>query len=395
MQRLGELAGALGEKTERVSQREAALKAISAVRELIQDIGLPIRMRDIGVKLGKRENDYICLKGGHMKNMRILASILFVIFGSGLMLFPAFQCFSQVFPDKPITIYCGQAAGGVNDITSRVLAAELQNLLKVPVVVENKVGGGGALAATLLTSKKGDGYTLAIVPSTVLNTRHIMIKLAFDPFKDFTYILSYGIAIGGICVKNDSPFKTLQALIEHAKKNPGTVSYSSSGAGATQQLVVDYLAKQAHVRFKHLPFSGGTPACTALLGGHVDFTAGAGSHRLYVKQGVFLMLAVTNAEKRDPFFPDVPTLKEIGYDDVPPSDLYVVLAPKNLPSGISSKLEREMGKAVHSNNFHKVMENAGTPFDFKDRHQMEKEYTELYQYYSKLVKELDLGTAKK
>jgi len=328
--------------------------------------------------------------------MRSQKNFLRGIMVSGLFLFLLscpLQAFSQDFPTKPITIYCGFEAGATTDLTARALAEAGQKILGVPVVVENKAGGGATVAATLLASKKPDGYTLAVLSSSALDTRHLMLNVPYDPFKDFTYILAYANYIGGICVKKESPIKTLNDLVEHARKNPGVVSYSSSGIGATQQLAVEFLAKQTKVSFKHVPFKGGAPACTALIGGHVDFTAGAGIHLNYVKQDIFRMLAVTISDKRDPDFPDIPTLTDLGYKDVPPA-LYVLLAPKGLPDPIFNKLERAFRQAAHSSEFKKVLNNLSVPFHFKDRRQLETDFPGTYKFYADLLKEMGLEKEK-
>ena len=299
--------------------------------------------------------------------------------------------FSQDFPTKPITIYCGFEAGATTDLTARALAEAGQKIFGVPVVVENKAGGGSTVAASLVASKKPDGYTLAVVASSAMDVRHIMLAPPYNPAKDFTFLMVYGNYVGGICVLKESPFKTLNDLLDHARKNPGSLSYSSSGIGANQQLAVDYLAKQAKVSFKHVPFKGGAPASTALIGKHVDFTAGAGIHLNYVKQGIFRMLAVTSAEERDPEFPEVPSLKDLGYQDLPPQQ-YLLLAPKGLPAPISKKLEDSFRQAVHSAEFKKVMKNLSVPFSFKDRRQLEADFPGTYKFYDDLLKEIGIKT---
>jgi len=318
--------------------------------------------------------------------MAILSSFI-------VLLFPL-QGLSQDFPNKPITVYCGFAAGATTDLTTRALAESGQKILGVPVVVENKAGGGATVAATLLANQKPDGYTLAVLSSAALDTRHILLNVSYDPYKDFTYIISYGVYIGGICVKKESPLMTLKDLVEHARKNPGAVSYSSSGTAATQQLAVEFLAKQANVKFKHVPYKGGAPACTALIGGHVDFTAGAGIHLNYVKQGIFRMLAVTISDKRDPDFPDIPTLTDLGYQDVPPA-LYVLMAPKGLPDPIFKKLESAFRQAAYSPEFQKTLKNLSIPFAFKDRRQLEAEFPKTYKFYADLLKEFGMEKKKK
>ena len=325
-----------------------------------------------------------------MKNRRLFIFFNFLTLSLGLFLVFPLPAIGQDFPSKPITIYCGFEPGATTDLTSRGLASEAERLLGVPVVVENKTGGGSSVAASLLASKKGDGYTLGVISSMALNAVHIMTRnLPYDPLKDFTFIFAYSTYPGGVCVRNDSPFKKFSELIEHARKNPETLSYSSAGTGTSQHLATEYWAKQANVKLKHVPFKGGAPACTALIGGHVDFTAGAGSHIPYVKQGVFRMLAVTVLEERDPGFPDVPTLKEFGYK-LPPAGALVLLTPKGLPDPVYNKLESAFRQAAYSPKFKKVLENTNMPFVFKNRRQLETEVPKDYQFYAEFLQELGL-----
>ena len=328
-----------------------------------------------------------------MKNQKNFLGRIMLPFLFLLTLFFPLQAFSQDFPDKPITIYCGFSPGATTDLSARALAEEAQKILGVPVVVENKPGGGSTVAASLVASKKPDGYTLAVVASSAMDIRHVLLAPPYNPAKDFTFLMVYGNYVGGICVLKESPFKTLNDLLDHARKNPGSLSYSSSGIGANQQLAVDYLAKQAKVSFKHVPFKGGAPASTALIGKHVDFTAGAGIHLNYVKQEIFRMLAVTSAEQRDPEFPEVPSLKDLGYQDLPPQQ-YLLLAPKGLPAPISKKLEDSFRQAVHSAEFKKVMKNLSVPFSFKDRRQLEADFPGTYKLYADLLKEMGLEKEK-
>ncbi len=325
-----------------------------------------------------------------MKDEKEFLWILITVFSWILLLLSPFQAFSQDFPTKAITIYCGQSAGATTDLTARAIAEGAQEELGAPVVVENKPGGGQTVAATLLANRKGDGYTLGAIGSSALDIRHMILKVAYDPFKDFTYILAYGVYPGGLCVRADSPFKTLTDLIEHSRKNPGTLSYSSSGTGAPHQLAIEYLAQQAGIKFKHVPFAGGAPACTALIGGHVDFTAGAGIHLNYLKQGVFRMLAVTTSTKREARFPDIPTLKDLGYKMVPSGGDYLILAPRGLPDPVLKKIEAAFRKAAYSPKFQKTLENLDVPFAFKDRQRLEAEAPKNYQFWGGLLKELGL-----
>jgi tripartite-type tricarboxylate transporter receptor subunit TctC len=326
-----------------------------------------------------------------MKKKKLFPQIVCLSFILVFLFLLPLHSFSQDFPSKPITLYIGYEPGAGTDITGRVLAREAERILGVPVVPENKPGGGSAIAAALLAKKKPDGYTLAVVATTAMLGGHIMMpKATFQPFKDFTYIVAYGTYnAGGVCVPIDSPWKTLPEFIEHARKNPG-LSYSSSGIGPPYHLAMEYMAKQARVTFRHVPFKGTNPAMTALLGRHVDFIAGTGSHLIYVRQGIWRMLAVMMGADRDPNFPDVPTFKEFGYEfPVAPSRL-IVIAPRDLPEPIYNKLESVFRQAAHSPEVRKSLEKLDMGVAFADGRQLEVALKKDYKFYSEFIQELGL-----
>jgi len=292
----------------------------------------------------------------------------------------------QAYPEKPITMYCGYEAGASTDVTARALAEGAEKLLGVPVVVENKAGGGATVAAGLVASKKPDGYTLGVISTGALTVRPHLFKVAFNPLQDFTVICNYSRYIGGLCVLKESPLKTIDEFIAYAKANPG-LSYGSPGMYTQQHLGVDLLAQCKGLTFKHVPFKGGAPANTALLGKHTDFVAGAGQHILYVKQGVFRMLLIYNAEKRDPNYPDIPILKELGCQDAPALG-YIVVGPKGIPPAISKKLGETFKKVADGPAFQKVLASFDIPYDYKDREQIEKVVPVEYEFYKSFLQRI-------
>jgi tripartite-type tricarboxylate transporter receptor subunit TctC len=301
-----------------------------------------------------------------------------------LISFPA-TAIGQVYPDKPITVYCGFAPGATTDLTTRALAAGAEKLLGVPVIVENKPGGGSTVAPALLVSKKPDGYTIALVTSAALLVYPHRLKLGYDPMKDFTYLVHFSRYIGGLCVNSDSPLKTIDEFIAYAKKNPG-LSYTSSGVYAAQHLAVQLLAKCKGLTFKHIPTKGGAEINTMLLGKHTDFVAGSGSHIPYVQQGLFRMLLVYNQDERDPNYPDIPTIKELGCQDIPPS-YYLVIGPKGMPAAISKKLVETFKKVTEGPDFQKLLANNNLPYDFRDQAQLEEMMPARYEWYKNYFKE--------
>ena len=322
--------------------------------------------------------------------MRFLGKNPALVFLVGLTLslvisFPP-SAIGQAYPDKPITIYCGFAPGATTDLTARALAAGAEKLLGVPVVVENKPGGGATVAPALLVNKKPDGYTLCVTPSNSLTIRPHLYKLAYDPLKDFTYLVWYSLYLGGLCVNSDSPLKTIDEFIAYAKEHPG-LSYGSSGTYSAQHLATELLAQCKGLKFRHVPTKGGSEFYTLLLGRHTDFVAGSGAHIPYLKQGLFRMLLVYNTDRRDPSYPDIPTLKELGCRDVPPG-YYMVIGPRGMPSAISQKLVETFKKVTEGPDFQKMLANANLPYIFKDQEQVEKELPVHYEWFKNYFKEI-------
>jgi len=291
----------------------------------------------------------------------------------------------QAYPNKPITVYCGFAPGATTDLTTRALAAGMEKHLGVPVIVENKPGAGATVAPALLAKQKPDGYTLTVTTSGALIKLPHLYKLGYDPLKDFTYLVYYSRYIGGLCVNGDSPFKTIHEFIAYAKEHPG-LSYGSSGTYTQQQMSVEFLAKCKGLTFKHVSTKGGQEFNTLLLGRHTDFVAGSGSHIPYVKQGVFRMLLVFNQDERDPNYPDIPTLKELGCEDCAPG-YYVVLGPKGMPPAISKMLVDTFKKVTEGPDFQKVLANHNVPYDFKGQAKLEKDIPAQYEWWKNYFRE--------
>jgi tripartite-type tricarboxylate transporter receptor subunit TctC len=306
--------------------------------------------------------------------MYLLAGFLVVF----LALFPQ-SGICQTYPDKPITIYCGFATGATTDLTVRALASGAEKLLGVPMVVENKPAAGGTVAATMATNKKPDGYTLIAVSTGALALRPHLLKLAYDPFKDFTMICQYARFSGALAVLKNAPFKNIDEFITYAKSHPG-LSYSSAGMYGTGHLGVELLRQCKGLEFKHVPTKGGTEASTQLLGKHVDFMGGSGIHIQYVKQDLMRMLVLFGDDKRDPDFPDVPTLNELGCKNAPPYG-YTVLGPKGMPDAIYKKLSETFKKVAEGPGFQKALANLGVSYEYKDGSQLEKDVRVESEFY--------------
>ena len=305
--------------------------------------------------------------------------VLIVALISSLFFFSPPSAIGQGYPDKPITLYCGYPPGATTDATARGLASAAEKLLGVPVVVENKGGGGTAVAAGLVASKKPDGYSLGVITSGALTLRPFLFTVGYNPLKDFTLLCQYSRYIGGLCVLTESSLKTIEEFIAYAKDHPG-MSYASPAVYSQQQIATEILAQSKGLQFKHLPTKGGSESYTMLLGKHTDFLAGSGQHIMYIKQGLFRMLAIFHTDKRDPNYPHIPTLKEIGCADNPAQG-YCVVGPKGMPESISRKLSETFRKATAGPEFQKLLASYDLPYEFKDGTQMGRDLPLEYEWY--------------
>jgi tripartite-type tricarboxylate transporter receptor subunit TctC len=287
---------------------------------------------------------------------------------------------AQDFPNKPITLYCGFAAGGTVDLVARSLAAGAEKILKVPVMVETKAGGSSMVCAGLVASKKPDGYTLGVVTSDAIMRLPDLIKVAYDPIKDFTFIGQYVSGIAGLVVHADSPLKTIDDFIAYAKTHPG-MTYGSSGINSHNAIPIELFAKCKGLQVKEIPYSGGAESVTQMLGKHTDFLCGSGSHIPYVEQGKFRLLFVSMTDKRDPNNPSVPTLKELGCPDIWPNT-HLVLAPKGLPDAIAVKLESVFKKVWEGEDFQRlVLKQIKLNLNFRTRAQTNEDMPTQLEYF--------------
>ncbi len=291
---------------------------------------------------------------------------------------------AQDFPTKPITLYCGFAAGATTDLVARALAGGAEKLFGVPVVVETKAGGSSTVAAGLVATKKPDGYTLAVVSSGAIKRLPDLIKVTYDPMKDFTLIGQYSAYPAGLVVHGESPIKNVAEFIAYAKAHPG-LTYGSSGINSHQGLSIQLFAQCKGLQLKEIPYKGGAESVTAMLGKHTDFLCGSGSHYPYVQQGQLRLLVVNQTDKRDPNYPDVPTLKELGCTDVPP-DTLIVIGPKGMPDSVANKLVNIFKTVADGVEFQQVLEQIKCPYAFMTREQLEKAMASEYDWYKEYHK---------
>jgi tripartite-type tricarboxylate transporter receptor subunit TctC len=251
---------------------------------------------------------------------------------------------AATFPDRPIRLICPWTAGGSTDIQMRALAEAATRILGQPMIVENRPGAGGTLGAAALLQARPDGYTLSQMPITVFRYPFMQATPGWNPLTDFTYISHITGYLFGVVVRADSQFRSFQEMMAWAKANPGRLTYGTPGAGSTLHITMEQLALKAGAEFLHVPFRGVADNQTALLAGTVMASADSSGWAQLVRDNRLRLLVTWGAE-RARNFPDVPTLKELGYDIVSASP-YGFAGPKGMDPAVVQVLDNAFRQAI-------------------------------------------------
>ncbi|MEA4846318.1 MAG: tripartite tricarboxylate transporter substrate binding protein [Clostridiaceae bacterium] len=271
---------------------------------------------------------------------------------------------STKYPTKPIHLYINFAAGGSTDMSARILASMLEPYLGVPVVVENKPGGGGSLGPSLIATAQPDGYTIGTITASPVTTLPYTEKLSFHPIDDLTYLCQYTTSHHPIAVSVDSPFNTLDDIIKYARENPKDFSYGTAGALTQANFAMLQLAQAEDVEFDSVPFAeGGSTAMMQMLGGHIDAVV-VSDYGASLAAGQIKLIAETGDVKIKGY-EDVPTLKELGYDFGSVA-LVGLVAPPDLPEDVLKTLETALEEVVKDPKFIEEVEKLSTTATYKN-----------------------------
>ena len=252
----------------------------------------------------------------------------------------------STFPQRPIKLVVGFAAGGVSDVMARMLAPELQKALGQPVLVENKPGASGIIGADFVAKSPPDGYTLYVAPNTHLINHAMNPNIPFHAVKDFTGITLLTTTPNLLVVNANTPWKTLADYVRSAKSDPGGLAYATSGAGTTVHLAGELLAHHAGIKLNHIPYKGANQSIEAVIAGQVPSSVSAISSSLaFIKAGRVRVLGVMS-EKRSPLLPDAPTMAELGYPQVLSDTWIGILGPAGMPPAVSARLNEEFTKLL-------------------------------------------------
>ena len=278
---------------------------------------------------------------------------------------------AQTYPTKPIHLLVGFAPGGANDILARIVGQKLADSMGQPVLVENRPGAAGVIAAEMLAKAPPDGYTLMLGSTGTQTMAPHLTKLPYDGLNAFTPISLVGSTPNALVVRPTLPVGDVRELIEFAKTRPRLLTYASSGNGTTLHLAAALFSMMAEVDLIHVSYKGNAPALTDVMAGQVDMMFSALPPLLpLAKAGKLKILAVGSTE-RHRSAPNLPTLSEMGLPDYESGTWYGVFAPANLQAAALDRLGVEMKKALDDPKVRESISSQGvdpkstTPAEFR------------------------------
>ena len=322
-----------------------------------------------------------------MKTARYLQRLLFCVpflFLANALIFV--EAAWPEYPERPVTIIVGFGPGGTIDLLARSIAAGAGKYLKQSIIIENKGGGGGSVALGVVSAAKPDGYTLAAVQNASIIDTALMQKVPYKPFKSFTSIAVIAMSEhSATLVKNDAPWKTLKELVDYAKAHPGKIKYGTSGVGTGMHVAMEDIAHKEGIKWVHVPYKTSVDVRTALLGGHIDAVSSGTDWPPFVQSGQLRVLA-THGEKRSPSFPDVPTIKELGYSYTNDT-LHCIVGPAGLSPEIVAKLEAAFLTGIETPEYKSVNEKIYTSVAYLNGKDFDQTLKERWTRLEKRFKE--------
>lgn len=295
---------------------------------------------------------------------------------------------AQDFPKKDITLIVPYAAGGTTDLLARSLSTRMGEIMGVNVIVQNVEGGGGTTGTSQAVNSAADGYTLAICSNGgyLINPAVNEVGYTWETTTPICIVSEIETAWG---VAANSPFETLQDLLDYAKANPGGITYVTPGANSTPHLHAESLALKLGLQWNHSPNSSSPAAIAELIGGHVDVVCvNVPTFHSYTEGGDVRLLAITGDE-RDPHYPDVPTFAELGYD-FPASVYFAIIGPAGMDPAVTQRLSDAVKEAMEDPTVQDSFASLNFPMSFTSAQDCSRRLPDDYALYTGVMKELGI-----
>jgi len=288
--------------------------------------------------------------------MRLL---LRIFAGSFLIAFATTSVAQQSYPSRPIRVVVSWAPGGASDLIGRVMGERLGEQLSQQIVIDNRAGASGAIGTQMAAKSAPDGYTLLFGGVTELVLNPQIVKVPYDPVRDFSAVSPVAFGYYVLVVHPSLPAKSVKELIALAKTRPGEINYASGGSGSNLALVAELFKTRAGINVAHIPYKGGGPAGVAVIAGESQMMFGAIASTLpYVDSNRLAALALTGA-KRSPLLPKVPTFAESGVRDMDVGMWFGLLAPAATPRDILARLNTEVVKLAATSEYNASIRKLG------------------------------------
>lgn len=331
--------------------------------------------------------------GSKHRSLHSVSLLLFAASVSFAVLFFATPGFAQrtefdKYPSRPVTFIMPTPAGSEGDMACRLIAKEAERFLGQPIVVTNKPGASQSIGIAAITVARPDGYTIGHAGHPGIFFAPFIEKVPYQPVMDLKQIIQFGYMNMVVIVKGDSPFKSFKDVIEFARKNPKKLTYGSAGMGTAGNVAMELVARKEGLQLIHIPFKGSPEFQAALLGGHVLVGTGGFSHALVEAGQIRLLLFI--AETRSPAYPEVPILKDLGYD-IPAPMLLNVVGPKGLPEEIAKKVEAAFKAAMSEPGFIKGMKDFRLTVVYRNSSELESYVAQNYEAMGKALKQVGLA----
>lgn len=313
---------------------------------------------------------------------RLLACLAMSL--SALLTSPVAVAQAKGWPDKPVKLYVGFPPGGGSDAIARIIAINLSQMWGQQVIIDNRGGAAGTIAADLVAKSPADGYTLGLAHVNALSIIPALgQKMSYNASTDFTPIVLLGITPNILIANIDAPAKNVKDLVAYMKQNPGKVSFGSAGNGSTQHLAYELFMHMAGTEALHIPYKGSGPVLVDLIAGHITYafeTMGAATP--HIQSGKVIPLAQTRT-KRSPAYPNVPTMEQLGYVGFEATAWYGLMGPAKLDPKIVEKINADVNTILRKPEIQAKLnevgaeDGGGTPaafskFILKDRNQWAK-----------------------